>query len=228
MKRTIRKNCFETNSSSMHCLVIGDEDNYEGSRWLHYVDDEGYFRIPERFSEDDCRFGRGFEIINDAESKALYLIAALSDNEDYRPWSDLQEENGIIQEVVEALREIKPDLKGVVPTIEIVAKGKHSKEYDVQTSAGKFDIKPYWGTVDHNSNGMLQAFFRRHWGNDISIKEFILNQKYVLVIDSDEDSGLVKLQDAGVLNNRKIFGSTMYSKKEYKDRWDRDFDFWEE
>lgn len=230
MKRTIRTGCFETNSSSMHCWIIGNDDNYRDSGWFHQIDDEGYLQIPEKYSEEDNRFGYGFEVITDAETKALYVLAAYSQDEYecYQPWRDITQENEIVQEVFEALEEINPELKGIVPAVNLKGKAKHCRQSDIKTKYGRFDLVPYWGRINHNSEGVLQAFFRSPWGEDVSIREFILNTKYALVIDSDEDSGLVKLQNAGALDNRKVFGAVMYSKKDHQGTWDRSFDCWEE
>lgn len=42
---------------------------------------------------------------------------------------------------------------------------------------------PYYGYVDHQSAGLLQSFLNMH---NITLEEFIFNNKYMVVIDGDE------------------------------------------
>ena len=42
---------------------------------------------------------------------------------------------------------------------------------------------PYYGYVDHQSAGLLKSFLKQ---NNITLEEFIFNDKYMVVIDGDE------------------------------------------
>lgn len=66
MRNKIRKACFETNSSSVHSIVVSAE-GMEKSK-LH-VDDDGY--IPVNYGE----FGKELHIYNTQEDKLSYLVS---------------------------------------------------------------------------------------------------------------------------------------------------------
>lgn len=69
MKRQIRKNVFETNSSSTHAICISKENKYEKEDYVS-------FRTGE--------FGWEFAVYKDTDDKASYLITAiLYRNKDY-------------------------------------------------------------------------------------------------------------------------------------------------
>lgn len=104
-KIQIRKNCFETNSSSQHTLVItqnathitSEEIQTELEYELTYM---GYIKINEHLY-----FGRRpFRIICSFKDKLFYAIAAL-----------IEEENDSIQQEIEGiLSKHIPDFKGLV------------------------------------------------------------------------------------------------------------------
>lgn len=69
MKRTIRKGLFETNSSSIHCITIGNNgENF-------------YEKLPKKVEFTFGEFGWEHEIYNDTESKASYLYTLIRYNE---------------------------------------------------------------------------------------------------------------------------------------------------
>jgi hypothetical protein len=71
--KTIRRNCFETNSSSSHslCIVEGDLDG------MIYPDEEGRIHLV------GGEFGWGYEEHNDSLTKANYCAVAFLDSESY-------------------------------------------------------------------------------------------------------------------------------------------------
>lgn len=58
----IRKNIFETNSSSTHVLAISKKSDYT---------------LPEKLRFDFGEFGWGYEVYRDVKSRASYLITAI-------------------------------------------------------------------------------------------------------------------------------------------------------
>ena len=62
MKRQIRKNVFETNSSSTHAICISKNNDYKKRDYIN-------FEIGE--------FGWEFDVYGDVYSKASYLITAI-------------------------------------------------------------------------------------------------------------------------------------------------------
>ncbi len=60
---------------------------------------------------------------------------------------------------------------------------------------------PYYGYVDHQSLGLLENFLRK---NNVTLEDFIFNDKYIVIIDGDEYCIFEKLQDCGLLNKDAI------------------------
>lgn len=56
---------------------------------------------------------------------------------------------------------------------------------------------PYYGYVDHQSVGLLESFLNTH---NITLEEFIFNDKYMVVIDGDEYCILDTLQHTPAWN----------------------------
>lgn len=73
----IRKNVFETNSSSMHSIAITKRD---GRYTRQEIDDENQFTVENGVlvidNEDDLFFGWGFELLTTFYEKLLYAIAS--------------------------------------------------------------------------------------------------------------------------------------------------------
>lgn len=60
---------------------------------------------------------------------------------------------------------------------------------------------PNYGWVDHQSDGLLQNFLAN---NDVLLKDFIFNDKYIVIIDGDEYQILDKMNECGLLNSDNI------------------------
>lgn len=78
MKYTIRKNCFETNSSSMHSIVItkndGPLETIDAEDDL-YLDTKYHYFI--EYTEDDLSFGRyPFRLLTTWDEKLAYYLAS--------------------------------------------------------------------------------------------------------------------------------------------------------
>lgn len=58
-----------------------------------------------------------------------------------------------------------------------------------------------YGYVDHQSNGLLQEFLKEH---NISLEDFIFNDRYMVVIDGDEYRVFHDMFDAGLINKPEI------------------------
>ena len=74
--------------------------------------------------------------------------------------------------------------------------------YRLDANANRvYDIKyfvdevPYYGYVDHQSCGVLQYFLEKH---NMTLEEFLLDPKCVVIIDGDEYCAWQKMFDAGI------------------------------
>ena len=73
----------------------------------------------------------------------------------------------------------------------------------VQTKTGKDLDTPVieYGNIDHQSYGLLDRFLKKH---KVTLKEFITNPKYVVVIDGDEHYTFQKYKALGLLPTLEV------------------------
>lgn len=174
MKRQIRAGIFETNSSSMHSLVVRnmkekllytDEEILEELKNCNYVNDEG--TIFDASWEDNWYYGRApFEILSDFSDKLRYVYS-------YYCYEETHETREQIVEI----------LKKHIPTL---------KSFSFPTDAYVDGYCPFWKASD----------------GTLKIEEFLLNKKYVVIVDGDEYNEWGKLLGAGIINTKvftKIF-----------------------
>lgn len=186
MRRQIRRNVFETNSSSMHSLVILKDDRLCTTDELINeidIDEDGVWDI---WNENDLYFGRTpFQCLTTFESKVRYAIASLC----YRQ-SD--EEKNITFEKIKAI------------VLEVITECK-----DIKLPMDKYSEKEEvaYGDVDED---ILSGFLEK---NNIELKDFLLNKKYVVIVDGDEYCIYNNLKKSGIINKDNI-------EKEYPERED--------
>lgn len=216
MKRTIRKGCFETNSSSMHSIVITKEDG--NSTFFDY--DSSYQCEDYLIYEDDIVFGRyPFQILNSIKDKARYAIASA-----YRDQDKIQEIINIVKKIsgtelkvkkthVEKYRnaETKEELywyevKWVQdpedPDSEIaILKSEENVDPEKRTEIEYTEYREWQGGVDHQSSGLLDSFLKEE---GITLEEFLTKKKYIVVIDGDEYCEFQNMKNAGIINMDNI------------------------
>lgn len=187
--RQIRQGCFETNSSSMHSLIIKKKDNYpdigelEDSMGIYRIGKESW--INENNSDrinlhiykinEDIYYGRyPFTVLSDIRDKLKYYIAS-----ECKTKEDIENVETILHEIFDNIKEIK------------------------FSSSNNKD----WGNGDYDQYGYAQNY--GYFGEtlkkkNISLKEFLTNNKYVVVVDGDEYQELVKLLDSELINTKEI------------------------
>ena len=207
MKRTIRKGCFETNSSSMHSIVI---TNIEGKS-----ENGNYYANKNNqvsFFGSEIEFGRSpFEILHTFYDKVRYAIAAYKDDDNM-----IQEIENIFYIVTGNTLDIpyeteeiyrREDTHEIVPCYETewssddddavrVLKADHSVELETK----EIDVIAGWG-IDHESQGLLQGFLKE---KGITLKEFLTNSKYMVIIDGDEYWAFENILKSGIVDTSKI------------------------
>ncbi len=153
----IRKNVFETNSSSSHSLVIS---NKERAYDYNLPVEGGVLTIP--FGE----FGWGPDILSTPIEKLSYLITDRIDIYDIP--EDIKDDEDAVQALImesEPIREIVDAIKYCCSDIEEV----------------RFEINDSWnpfGYVDHQSCGTSQE-------DGLSIEEIVFSNKVIIMIDND-------------------------------------------
>lgn len=72
------------------------------------------------------------------------------------------------------------------------------KEIEIYGANTEFDK---YGCIDHQSDGLLKAFL---FEQDISLEDFIFNDRYIVVIDGDEYNILDSMINAELIDKTKI------------------------
>ncbi len=168
MKMVIRRNVFETNSSSMHSVTIA-----QGNRTDSLPVEDGKIVVTGN------EFGWELETYNNAYIKLSYLITLLFGNiwdnsEEYKEKKDMiDEETGHVNpDYLSGDRRIKFEkLKNVVKNIT-------GCELIVKVSD---DYYPF-GYIDHQSWGVANDIIE---DDEEVITNFIFNPKSVLITDND-------------------------------------------
>lgn len=220
MKINIRRNCFETNSSSMHSIVVtNDEGIYSADEITDkmYIWEDGEFKI---WDDDDLNFGRyPFQILTTFEEKLCYAIASLCGG-----YTDEEEADQNFEMLENIAKKYIPELKCIIlperrepifireDGTEIGPSGvwpedddefylHNGKEKERVTRSDYINVLPEYGYIDHGSSGLLQSFLDK---NNISIRDFLVQKKYIVIIDGDEYYEWAKLKRSGLFNVNKI------------------------
>lgn len=230
MKRQIRRGVFETNSSSMHSLVVTKEDDRyskEEIRKDFYLFDDnttGHKDCVWVIRSDELEFGRyPFQMLATFQDKWLYACASM-----VREYKDdiYNELEAIALKCVEGLEKIKmPAQTRCIPNKEDArySDDEYYKEYgktedelaeylmgkeeewgiDIEYWEGKHHASwcfrvPYTGHVDEDK---LSDFLKEE---NITIEDFLLNKKYIIVQDGDEYYYWPKIKSTGLINTDMI------------------------
>ena len=167
--RKVRHGIFETNSSSAHCICINS-----ATETPMFPKHEFYTHKDGKISiyEDELSFGRGFQIIYSCFGKTLYAIASFDKDR-------FKEIESIFGELYNATN----------PEVRFTG-------FDMPHGWGDEDEELFYGDIDHQSIGLLQSFLTN---NNISLRDFISDPKYVVITDGDEYLVFYKLKQAGFL-----------------------------
>ena len=196
-----------------------------------YQEDESkeYIYINKKGEWDvygELYFGRGFKVMSSLENKAEYAIAEYcgkyADYTDEEKTQKLNEIQNILSSVIPGLTGIDipkkyedayEDLEGnelnpdeVLENWEVNRQSamrhfyiRDGKKHPAKI-CGSWEI-PGIGGIDHQSMGLLPQFLITE---GITLKEFLLNKKYVVVEDSDELNYLDELKQSGLFNKDNI------------------------
>lgn len=190
----IRRNCFETNSSSTHCLAVPEKNNI----------DEGAIRGKEiHFGLD--YFGRPLEAKE--VNRTDYLYTAILNELSYMGWLDnfSEEENRSIRENPKA-----PDLNKYCPK----AMSRLNKLKDILNKYGvKYSFEePIWAKAHYWGYDKPQYKFKRDVVGDVEDEEFGIDHPE----DLDEILDML-LEDENMLINFLFEGIVMIGSDEAED-----------
>ena len=174
--RQIRNGVFETNSSSMHSLVIKKNSEYYtyeemiDELWLH----KGVWDI---WDNERITFGRSpFGCLTTFESKVRYAIASLC---------------GWYSDAEEKFKEIEQLVTEIVPEC-------HEIKLPKVWYYGDDEDHISYGCVDED---VLTPFLEKE---GITLKEFLTNKRYVVIVDGDEYCIWKSMKAAGIIDMDEI------------------------
>jgi hypothetical protein len=239
MKRQIRRGVFETNSSSLHALVVKkDSDYYTPDEILQNIylcddSDTGEKKCVWGPWDHDMEFGRSpFRTLGSFRDKWLYACASL-----VREYND-----ETYKELVALALKYIPGLKKIkMPTISDSIPNKDNEENKDDKYFQKYgkteDELVEWLTqkeedwdmeIDYweSSNGywhynkpytgyvdedILSGFLK---DEGISLEEYLTNKKYVVIQDGDEYCYWSDMKQSGLVNEEVIDHEYPYNRWE--------------
>lgn len=243
MKKVIRAQVFETNSSSCHSILITKNDHiltpedawHNGMSWgdidnkkleYMYIDKNNH---TANFYDRELEFGRSpFQILTSFEDKIAYAIASFCG--DYSHSSD-EEKVNYLNEIINIAHEVFPELEDIkLPMKEIDVyldlngnelkdedvlynfsvsresalfhfyKDKDGKKHPAKRADYVYDAPNVPG-IDHQSATLLKSFLERE---HITLRDFLLNKKYTIIITGDEYDDWQNLKRSGLINKDNI------------------------
>lgn len=186
--KQIRRNVFETNSSSSHSLVITTDDE-------HYTREEinKNFYMTDgivRLWESSLEFYRSpFDMLVTFKDKLRYAIASSNGN------------------LVDECREI---CKKYVD--EFIDFEFDTKDYVLDSNVNdyveaKSPVPNYGGTDDYQIEDWLKKY-------NVSLEEFLTNKRYIVVVDGDEYNCWLHIKDSGLVDTSKIIHDSYTEEEE--------------
>lgn len=206
MKIKIRRGLFETNSSSMHSIVVVKPENIKEKDYFKHYAHNGKISLGYQAS-DTLNFGRSpFKILHTFMDKVKYAIASYATKEKFDEINEYVKHfcNAELEEPVDGRErfffttDLVRDENGQIPEDHILYdfqvfwddnKKDWYREKDGDLPERIYDIdwciinEPYYGSVDHQSAGLLNNFLIEQ---GITLKQFLENPKYIVLIDGDE------------------------------------------
>lgn len=193
--KQIRRNVFETNSSSSHSLVITTDNEYYTREEINknfYITKEGKVRL----WESSLEFYRSpFDMLVTFKDKLRYAIASSNGN----LVDDCRE---ICKKYVDGFTDFEFDTKDYVWDSEV-------KDY-VETDE---PIPNYGGTDDYQIEGWLKSY-------NVSLEEFLTNKRYIVVVDGDEYNCWFHIKDSGLVDTSKIIHDSYVEEQE---KWHKQY-----
>ena len=187
--KQIRRNVFETNSSSSHSLVITTDNEHYTREEINknfYITKEGKVRL----WESSLEFYRSpFDMLVTFKDKLRYAIASSNGN----LVDDCRE---ICKKYVDGFTDFEFDTKDYVWDSEV-------KDY-VETDE---PIPNYGGTDDYQIDGWLKSY-------NVSLEEFLTNKRYIVVVDGDEYNCWFHIKDSGLVDTSKIIHDSYAEEQE--------------
>lgn len=187
--KQIRRNVFETNSSSSHSLVITTDDEHYTREEINknfYVTKKGIVRL----WESSLEFYRSpFDMLVTFKDKLRYAIASSNGNL-------VDQCRELCYKYVDGFVDFEFDTKDYVWDSEV-------KDY-VEADE---PIPNYGGTDDYQIEGWLKYY-------NVSLEEFLTNKRYIVVVDGDEYQIFDHIKKSGLFDTSKIIHDSYVEEQE--------------
>jgi len=198
MKINVRRNTFETNSSSMHSLsILPNEKGVIDS--LEKAQKESDFKVDAKGTlyikrEDDLEFGWGFDVLISFYDKLCYAIASIC---------DIDKEGNVFNMdiILNAVQEYMPEIKKIqLP----------------ESTWGDYGLTT--GYVDHESVGTVSSSYSHD-----KLVSFLFDSRNIVFIDNDNNphTAQVLYQNCETLEELKDFLTNKFD----PDLGDSNFEF---
>lgn len=211
MKISIRSGCFETNSSSMHSLVVMKKDEHYTSEEIMrdiYIGKDGVLSL----WGSDLEFERSpFRTIGTFIGKWKYACAALAQKYNDETYKELER---IAYAYIPGLKTIRlPFTEHYIEKEKMTEKEFLHYLDEIEKECPGYELEYYWEsgsgdcwvyeapTTGYADGSRLSLFLR---DNQISIEEFITNKKYIVIQDGDEYDYYGDMKEAGLINMEQI------------------------
>lgn len=225
MKRQIRRGVFESNSSSQHSIAIMKTNEKYTLDEINkmYLNKNGVWNI----GYSSMEFGRSpFRVLETFAQKWRYACASLVSEYNDEIYVELEE---IAFKYIPGLKEIKlPTITESIPNKDCEENkdsdfcetygmtedelndflSKKEKKWGLEDGEVDYWLdsehknwryeKPNTGYVDEN---ILGGFLKKE---NISLEEFLINKKYVVICDGDEYCVYNDMKKAGLINTEMI------------------------
>lgn len=192
--KQIRRNVFETNSSSSHSLVITTDNEYYTREEINknfYMTD-GIVRL----WESSLEFYRSpFNMLVTFKDKLRYAIASSNGNL-------VDQCRELCYKYVDGFVDFEFDTKDYVWDSEV-------KDY----VEAEEPIPNYGGTDDYEIEGWLKKY-------NVSLEEFLTNKRYIVVVDGDEYQIFDHIKKSGLFDTSKIIHD---SYEEAEEEWRKQY-----
>lgn len=222
MKRILREDVFETNSSSAHVFVVKNvkDEHYTTDEIMDgvWISKNGELHLWDH----DLHFGRSpFDILDSFGDKLKYAFANLVrriDSEEYNILYETCKEvipeftkfdfdkhvHEVRKDKFESEDEVDKFLEEHYPLLE-EDKPSEYWEYDEEDEEDDNWRKDYW-FFEYYNFGSVDDYMLKGWleKEGISLKEFLLNKRYCVVVDGDEYCIWDKLKDSGMIDKAMI------------------------
>lgn len=174
----VRSNTFETNSSSSHSIVLLNKETSDHEDYFKcFLTEKGVYKI---YRDEDIEFGRyPFNILSTFADKVRYAIASYGESR-FKEIEDLC-------------------IKYLVPVY--FEPGDAEYCTGIELPINRWDNQVYYGDIDHQSSGLLNSALNKL---GISLEQFLVDSRYIVIIDGDEYQIFDKMFDCGLIGNGTV------------------------